>query len=147
VAIEIGKPRTPWWFWLIAIHYLLWNLVGCGMYLVEHMMGDAAYGEAFGADLLSVRDLVPRWATAGHAVGVWGGLVGIILLLLRKKLCLPFFYASFAGAIIGFLPSIFDERFKAVMGGGDYGLMIFIWLECIFIIWFARKMLSKGIIR
>ncbi|WP_026941459.1 hypothetical protein [Hellea balneolensis] len=71
----------------------------------------------------------------------------LLRLILRKKLCLPFFYASFLGAVIGFIPSIFDTRFKAVMGDGDYGFMIFIWFMCIFIIWFARKMLSRGIIR
>jgi len=139
--------KAPWWFWVIAILYLLWSFIGCGMYLVEHMMSDAAYVENFGAELLPLRNITPWWATAGYAIGVWGGLVGVILLMLRKQWCLPFFYASFAGAIIGFIPSIFDERFKVVMGVGDYGLMIFIWLECIFIIWFARKMRSKGIIR
>ena len=141
------QPKAPWWFWTVAIIYLLWSFMGCGMYLVEHMMSDAAYGEAFGQDLLGVRGFTPMWATSGYAVGVWGGLVGVILLLLRKKLCLPFFYASLIGAIIGFLPSIFDERFKAVMGGGDYGFMIFIWIECIFIIWFARLMAATTILR
>jgi len=139
--------KIPWWFWGITFVYLLWSFVGCGMYLVEHTMSDAAYAENFGADLLSLRDVIPWWATSGYAIGVWGGLVGIIFLLLRKKLCLPFFYISFIGAIIGFIPSIFDERFKAVMGGGDYGFMGFIWLACIFIIWFARKMLAKGYLR
>ena len=145
--MENAITKTPWWFWVIAIIYLLWSFVGTGGYLVEHMMGDAAYEEAFGAEILSLRDLTPLWATAGYAIGVWGGFVGAILILLRKKLCLPFFYASFLGAVIGFLPSIFDGRFKAVMGLGDYGLMIFIWLICLFIIWFARKTLAKGIIR
>ncbi len=145
--MENAIAKTPWWFWVIAIIYLLWSFVGCGGYLAEHLMGDAAYGEAFGAELLALRDLTPLWATAGYALGVWGGLIGVILLLLRKKLCLPFFYASFLGAVIGFLPSIFDGRFQAVMKTGDYGFMAFIWLECLFIIWFARKMLRKGIIR
>jgi len=117
--------KAPWWFWVITILYLLWSLIGCGMYLVEHMMDDTAYAEAFGAELLSLRGVTPWWATSGYAIGVWGGLVGIILLMLRKKLCLPFFYASFAGAIMGFIPSLFDARFKAVMGGGDYGFMVF----------------------
>jgi len=137
----------PWWFWVIAILYLLWSFVGCGMYLAEHMMSDAGYAKQFGDELLALRGLTPWWATAGYAVGVWGGFVGILLMLLRKKLCLPFFYASLAGAIIGFIPSMTDGRFKAVMGAGDYGFMVFIWLECIFIIWFARKMRSKGILR
>jgi len=138
--------KAPWWFWVITILYLLWSFIGCGMYLVEHMMDDTAYAEAFGAELLSLRGVTPWWATSGYAIGVWGGLVGIILLMLRKKLCLPFFYASFAGAIMGFIPSLFDARFRAVMGSGDYGFMVFIWAACIFIIWFARKMHAKGIL-
>ena len=145
--MEIGRVKTPLWFWVIVILYILWSFVGCGGYLAEHLMNDAAYSEAFGADMLSLRDFTPLWATAGYAIGVWGGLIGGVLLLLRKKLCLPFFYASFIGAVIGFLPSIFDERFKAVMKTGDYGFMVFIWLICLFIIWFARKMLAKGIMR
>jgi hypothetical protein len=145
--MEIGKVKAPWWFWVIAVLYILWSFVGCAGYLAEHLMSDAAYGEAFGAEMLSLRDLTPIWATAGYAFGVWGGLVGGILLLLRKKLCLSFFYASFIGAVIGFLPSIFDGRFKAVMKTGDYGFMVFIWLICLFIIWFARKILTKAIIR
>lgn len=141
------RPKAPWWFWLVAVLYLLWNIIGCSMYLAEHMMGQESYIAAFGADLWALKEITPWWATAGYAVGVWGGLIGIILLLLRKKLCLPFFYASFVGAVIGFLPSILDGRFRAVMGGGDYGMMIFIWAECLLIIWLARKFTAKGILR
>ncbi len=138
--------KAPWWFWLIGGLYLVWNLIGCGMYLAEHLISDADYGEAYGAARLAVRELIPAWATAGYAIGVWGGLAGIILFLLRKKMCLPFLYASFIGAVIGFLPSIFDGRVSAVIGPFDYGLMGFIWIECIIIIWFARKMRAGGIL-
>ncbi|WP_026942178.1 hypothetical protein [Hellea balneolensis] len=72
--------KAPGWFWVIVIIYLLWSLIGASMYLVEHMMSDVAYGESFGADMLALRDLTPWWATSGYAVGVWGGLIGIILL-------------------------------------------------------------------
>ncbi len=145
--MENLKKNTPWWFWVIGIIYLLWSFIGCGGYLAEQLMSESAYTESFGVEMAGLRELTPSWATAGYAIGVWGGLIGVILLLLRRKLCLPFFYASFIGAIIGFMPSIFDERFKVVLGGGDYGLMIFIWLVCIFIIWFARKMVSMGLLR
>ena len=143
---EIMKIKAPWWFWLIGGLYLVWNLVGCSSYLAEHLLSDTAYTENFGAERTAIRHLIPAWATAGYAIGVWGGLAGIILLLLRKKICLPFLYASFIGAVIGFLPSIFDGRVSAVMGLFDYGLMGFIWIECIFIIWFARKMRAGGIL-
>lgn len=117
------------------------------MYLAEHMLAEGPYIEAFGADMWTLKALTPWWSTAGYAIGVWGGLIGVILLLLRKSLCVPFFYASFVGAVIGFLPSILDERFRAVLGAGDYGLMIFIWAECLFVIWFARKMRADQILR
>ncbi len=140
------KMKAPWWFWVIGVLYLLWNLVGCSMYLTEQFMGDAAYGEMFGAEMLAVRDFVPAWATAGYAIGVWGGLVGIILFLLRKRLCLPFFYASFIGAVIGHLPSLLDTRFSELLGFGDYILMAIIFTECLLIIWIARKMRARGVL-
>jgi len=144
--MDVVKMKAPKWFWVIGILYLLWNLIGCGMYLAEHLMGDAAYGEAFGAEMLALRGTNPIWATAGHAIGVWAGLVGIVLFLMKKKFCLPFLYASFVGAVIGFLPYIFNGEMKAVLSGADYGLMIFIWIECLFIIWLARKMRTRGVL-
>ena len=145
--MEDVNIKTPRWFWVIGALFLIWSIIGCSGYLAEHLMSDTAYGEAFGAELLAVRGLTPIWATAGYAVGVWGGLVGVILFLLRKTLCMPFLYASFLGAVIGFLPSIFDGRISAVMGPFDYGFMVFIWLLCILIIWIARKMRARGILR
>jgi len=117
------------------------------MYLVEHLMSDIAYQEAFGADLLAVRGDVAWWATSGYALGVWGGLLAILFYMRRQKICLMFFYASFFGAVIGHFPSIFDGRFRDLMGVGDWVFMLFIWLSCIFIIGYARKMLRAGIIR
>lgn len=138
--------RRPWWFWIIIVLFLLWSLIGVGMYLAEHMMSDAAYGEAFGVELVALRDLVPWWATAGYAIGVWGGLLGVILLMMRKRLAVPIFLASLIGAIIGHIPYLTDDRFKAVFGVGEYGFMIFIFAECIFILWFARRMLRPAVV-
>jgi len=145
--METESHKPPTLFWVIAILFFLWSLVGCAGYLAEHLMSDAAYGEGFGEEMLALRGQTPIWATSAYAVGVWGGLIGAILILLRKKLCLPFLYASFAGAIIGFLPSLINEKFRAVMGGGDWAMMLFIWAVCLFIIWFARKKVAKGILR
>ena len=144
--MENQTQKTPTLFWVIAVLYLLWALIGCAGYLAEHLMSDAAYLESYGADMAALRGQTPIWATSAYAVGVWGGLIGGILLLLRRKLCLPFFYASLAGAVIGFLPMMFMDKFRAVMGGGDWAFMLFIWAVCIFIIWFARKKTAKGIL-
>ena len=140
---NIATPR-PWWFWIIVIAFLIWNIIGCGMYLAERLMEDAAYAEAFGPSMVAVREITPIWATAGYALGVWSGLAGMFALIMRKRVAVTLFTVSLLGAVIGFLPYIIDGRFKAVLTGGDYGFMIFIFAECLFILWFARRMLRPA---
>ena len=62
-------------------------------------------------------------------------------MVMRERLAVKVFAASLIGAVIGFIPAMTDARFKAVWVGSDYGLMIFIFAECLFIFWFARRML------
>lgn len=42
----------------------------------------------------------PAWATAGFAIGVFGGAVGCILLLLRKSVAVQVFILSLAGIVL-----------------------------------------------
>ena len=94
--------------------------------------------------MAGLREITPIWATAGYAIGVWFGLAGVIMLMARKKIAVSLFFASLIGAVVGFMPYFYDGRFKAVLTGADYGFMVFIFAECLFILWFARKMLSPA---
>ncbi len=143
MAHNITTSR-PWWFWVITIAFLLWSLIGCSMYLAERLLPEESYVENFGQAMAGLRGITPVWATAGYAVGVWFGLAGVISLMLRKPVAVPLFFASLIGAVVGFMPYFYDSRFKAVLTGADYGFMIFIFAECLFILWFARKMLKPA---
>jgi len=91
--------RAPTWFKVVAVLALLWNLLGCF---------------AFFADLrLSPEDLVklpeaqqalyaarPAWAVAATAVAVFGGVLGSIGLLLRKKWTFLVFGLSLLGILV-----------------------------------------------
>jgi hypothetical protein len=81
---ETYTKKPPILFWILAIAFILWGLMGCGMYLAEMMMSDEAYAEAFGADLAAVRDVYPTWGLAGYATAVWSGLLASILFTLRS---------------------------------------------------------------
>ena len=142
-----GLAKTPWWFWLITSIYLIWSAFACYHYWLEMSLPQDAYIKAFGEEAAAIRGLAPWWSVSSYAIGVWGGLVGVLVLILRRKWCLPFFYASLAGAVIGWSWNILDIRFRTLMGAGSWALMIFIWLECIFIIWFAHTLLRKGVIK
>jgi hypothetical protein len=49
----------------------------------------------------------PLWAVAFWALGVFGGVIGCGLLLLRKRLAVPVLIASLIGAIVSNLGGLF----------------------------------------
>lgn len=134
-------------FWAVAALLFLWSCVGCFMYLVEMTMSQDSYIDMFGAEMAALRGNIPAWSISGYAVGVWFGFIGNILLLLRRRICLPFFWLSFVGAVVGFFWYIIDPRGRAVMGGGDWAFMLIIWAICIFTIGFASWARSKTYLR
>ncbi|MEO9517805.1 MAG: hypothetical protein ABJH45_09610 [Paracoccaceae bacterium] len=89
------KPHFS--FWLIASAGLLWNLMGCLNFTVQSNPETVAQMPEIYQLIIAGR---PGWATGGFAIGVFGGAVGCILLLLRKKVALSIFVLSLMGIIV-----------------------------------------------
>jgi len=91
-------------YWIIAGAGLVWNLMGCLNFVAQT-------DPATVAQMPEVYQLViagrPVWATAGFAIGVFGGAVGCILLLLRKAVAVPLLVLSCMGIIV---TSVFTVR-------------------------------------
>lgn len=96
--------KTPWHLWAVGAVALLWNAYGGYDYTMTMTQG-ATYMAAAGMtpDQIAYYGTMPVWMTAVWAIGVWGGVLGSLLLLLRNKLAFPVFAASFAA----FLTSLF----------------------------------------
>lgn len=92
------NAKTPHFsFWFIAGAGLVWNLMGCLNYITQTNPETVAQMPAVYQAIIEGR---PAWATAGFAIGVFGGAVGCILLLLRKRIAVPVFVLSGAGVIL-----------------------------------------------
>lgn len=89
------KPHFS--FWIIACAGLLWNLMGCLNYIAQSNPETVAQMPPVYQAIIEGR---PTWATAGFAIGVFGGAVGCILLLLRKGVALPVFILSGGGVLL-----------------------------------------------
>ena len=78
--------RTAWYFWLIGIVALLWNAMGAMDYLMTQTRNDA-YMSAFTPEQLAFFYGFPSWVIASWAIGVWGGVLGLLLYAyaLRKR--------------------------------------------------------------
>lgn len=103
--METQDVRAPMHLWIVGILSLVWNSFGGFDYLMTRTRG-ADYIRSMmptvDADrLMEYINGFPLWASAGWGLGVWGGVLGSILLLLRNKLAAPIFGLSLIGAISG----------------------------------------------
>lgn len=140
-----NKPTTL--FWCIAAIFVLWALIGCGMYITEMTMSDAAYAEAFGPELAAVRDVYPTWGIAGYAIAVWSGLVASILFILRRRLSATLFILSLVMAVIGFIPSFTNSTLRGAAGEGFWIMPLIVVAIGCFEIFYSRKQQVNGILR
>lgn len=89
----------PKWYRPVAILALIWNLLGCAAYLSDVTLtaADIAKLPAGQQALYAAR---PAWAVGAMAIAVWGGALGCVGLILRKRWSTPVLMASVAGLIV-----------------------------------------------
>ena len=85
----------------------------------------------------------PSWATGAFAIAVWGGTLGCILLLLRKKLASLLLIVSFLGVLVQLYHSFFISNSFEVFGPGGMIMPGIVVVFGIFLIWFSRKAASN----
>lgn len=101
------KPHFS--FWIIAAFGLFWNLMGCLNYLAQTDVATVAQmPEAYQA-IIAAR---PAWATAAFAFAVFGGAVGCILLILRRRVAVALFVISLLGVVA---TAVFTVMFVGMM--------------------------------
>lgn len=137
--------KTPWHLWAVGAVALLWNSYG-GYDYVMTQTNNAAYLAQFTAEQRAYFDSFPLWMEAVWAIGVWGGVLGAVLLLLRSKWAFQAFLAS----LIAFAVSVVYGQMSgasAIMGptGTVMSGVIFI-LGLIFVM-YSRMMTRKGVLR
>lgn len=138
---ESNKPNTL--FWVIGIIALIWNGLGVMAYLSQAYMTDemlAALPEAERA----LYENVPAWVTAAFAIAVFGGTLGCILLLLRKKLAKPVFLISLVGIIVQMIYNLFMSKASEVYGPGGMVMPIMVMLIGVFLLLYSKKCIEKG---
>lgn len=135
--------KTPKWFWVIAIVALLWNLMGVFAYIAQVSMTVEMLNE-LPADQQELILNTPAWATGAFAFAVWGGAIGSLLLLLKRKMAQLFFIISFAGVLVQLYHSFFMSNSIEVYGPGGMVMPVMILIFCVFLIWFTSSSAKKG---
>ena len=98
-----ASGKKHWSFWLVCILALLWNIGGSVNYLMQTSLEFVNSMPATHQAIIIDR---PVWATGGFALGVFGGIVGCILLLLGHRLSINVFLISLMGIIITMIHTV-----------------------------------------
>ena len=97
-----GNHSPPAWFRVIAVIALLWFLMDISAFFMRVLMSEAGIN-AMPANQQHLYRNMPLWVNVVFAGEVFGGALGSVGLLLRKKWALP----MFAGSILGVLSQTF----------------------------------------
>jgi hypothetical protein len=145
-AIDTGRPAVPWHFWLVTLIALLWNGFGGYDYTMSHLQGETYYRQMGMSDaVIAFMATYPTWMHAVWAVGVWGSVLGSILLLSRSRWALHAFTLSVLGAIGNLLYTAMTPGAAEAMGGLTMPLVII--AACLFFIWYSWTMTKRGVLR
>lgn len=143
--------RTPAHLWIVGIVSLLWNCFGAYDYVMTRTHNMAYLAKAMpGVDPnvgLAWIEAMPMYAQIGWGLGVWGGLLGAVLLLIRSRYAVWAFAASMLGVVL----SLGYQLALAPPLAGATGAMkmmdYIIIVVALFLLWYSWTMERRGALR
>lgn len=138
------KTKVPVWFWVVAIFFLLWNIMGVFSFLTHIFISNEAL-----ADLpLKERDLYdqyPLWTTIVFAIAVFTGMLGAIGLVIKKKWSKAAFIISLLAVVPQMTHNVFFTKSIEVYGMAQAITMpILVVVFGIFLVWFSMFAIRKN---
>jgi hypothetical protein len=138
--------RTPRHLWVVGIIALLWNCIGAFDYLMTQTK-NAAYLSAFPPEQLAFFHGLPVWVVAAWAFAVWGGVLGSVLLLLRRRLAVPVFLVSLVGMVVTtFHNWVLSNAFELFSDTVSRVFTVVIIVITVGLYFYARAMDKRGVL-
>lgn len=146
---DANDRLTPWHHRAVGLLAILWNGLGAMDYTLTQLRGDAWLREMNMTDAqIAYFHTMPGWAMAVWAIGVWGGVLGGVLLLLRSRHAVAVFAISLLAFVLGLAYTYLLSDGASVMGGQRVFLMqAVIFAACLFFLCYAVRAASRGRLR
>lgn len=142
--VSNSQANTPWHLWAIGILSLCWNAIGAYDYVMSVSL-NAEYLKT--PEMAALIKSFPLWATSAWALGVWGSVLGSLLLLIRSRWAATVFLVSIAGALVTF---VYDYTLH-LPAGADTTMNKVIPLVILILIvaqwYYAKRMTDAGVLR
>ena len=139
-------PGRPWHLWLVGIIGALWSSMGVVSFMLTQMNVEAVMSR-FPPQQREYFASFPWWAVAFWGISVFGGVIGCLLLLIKKRLAFPVLLASVIGAIVSNLGGLFLlGGMKVMRETGGLGLTAVPIIFTTLLVSYARAMREKGVL-
>lgn len=137
------KPTPA--FWVISVLALLWNLMGVNQYLQQAYNTETFQAMYTPAQLETINN-TPPWATAAFAIAVFGGFLGCVLLLLRKKQAKLLFQLSLLGIVVQMIYNFFIAKIIDDYGTSAIIMPLLILIIGFYMVTFSSQADRKGVL-
>lgn len=138
-----GKPTMA--YWIIGATLLAWNLIGLFFYYQQSILTpEVMAGAGLTPEQIAHIVNTPAWGHSGYAIAVNAGVLGAILLLLRKAWAVPLFVLSLIGALVQDLDAMVLRDGIQAWGSSALVLPIIVLLICGFEIWYSSRAKARG---
>jgi hypothetical protein len=146
-SVGADQKNTPIWYWAVAGLGLTWNIFGLTAFR-EYATGTQEYWQSTGmtAEQAALYSSLPTWLTAVFAIGVFGAVIGCVLLLARHRLALPVLLVSFIGYALLYIGDIVLGVFAA-LGMPQIAVLTTVIAAAAALLWLAFYAKSHAIVR
>lgn len=147
MMVDISKrPTTPWHLWAIGAASVLWNGVGVWQWY-QKVTGAAAYWSALTMEQVFYLRSAPLWTDVAYGVAVWCGLLGALMLLLRRKLAFNAFVAGLIAMLAHAAYVLALSNGREVIGAGGTAFTLVVALIFAVQIAYSHWARRRGLIR
>jgi hypothetical protein len=144
--MEGSARTTPAHLWIVGILSLLWNGFGGYDYVMTQTRNDA-YLAMFTDEQRAYFDSFPAWMEAAWALGVWGALLGSVLLLARSRYAVHAFGLSLAGLLVASIYQYLVSPMPGETSGAMMGVQVAIWVIAVALLFYAVRMQKSGVLK
>ncbi len=142
---DLGRLDRPWHLWVVGVLAVLWNAMGAFDYVMTQTRNEA-YMSQFTPEQLEYFYGFPVWLDAFWAVAVWGGLLGAVLLLARRRVAVPVLLTSFVAMIVTSIHNFLLTDGLDVMGGAGVAFSGVIFVVALALWLYARSLAGRGVL-
>lgn len=136
-------PATPAWFTSLSMLAVLWEALGCVMYISQV----TTEVSTLPLDQRALWEATPAWSVGAYAVAVWVGLIGALLLVLRRAAAVQLLFVSLLGVAIQFSALILVPELAGAISSDVLLLPVVIFIVCYGIFHLSLLGKKKGWLR